>query len=43
VSILVIFLLLVGVILLTGASLAGALRATGNGMIDHDTQGAHAH
>jgi len=34
VSILVIFLLLVGVILLTGASLAGALRATGNGMID---------
>jgi DNA segregation ATPase FtsK/SpoIIIE, S-DNA-T family len=34
VSILVIFLLLVGVILLTGASLAGALRATGSGMID---------
>jgi S-DNA-T family DNA segregation ATPase FtsK/SpoIIIE len=34
VSILVIFLLIVGVILLTGASLAGTLRATGSGMID---------
>jgi DNA segregation ATPase FtsK/SpoIIIE, S-DNA-T family len=34
VSILVVFLLLTGVILLTGASLAGALRATGSGMID---------
>ena len=34
VSILVIFLLLVGVVLLTGASLASALRATGSGMID---------
>ncbi len=34
VDILVVFLLLVGVILLTGASLAGAMRATGSGVID---------
>ena len=34
VDILVVFLLLVGVILLTGASLAGALRATGSGLAD---------
>jgi S-DNA-T family DNA segregation ATPase FtsK/SpoIIIE len=34
VEILVVFLLLAGVILLTGASLAGALRATGGGLID---------
>ena len=34
VDILVVFLMLVGVILLTGASLAGALRATGSGLID---------
>jgi DNA segregation ATPase FtsK/SpoIIIE, S-DNA-T family len=34
VDILVIFLLLVGVILLTGASLGGALRATGSGVVD---------
>ncbi|HEX7609689.1 MAG TPA: DNA translocase FtsK, partial [Solirubrobacteraceae bacterium] len=30
----VVFLLVVGVILITGASLAGVLRATGNGLID---------
>jgi S-DNA-T family DNA segregation ATPase FtsK/SpoIIIE len=34
VSILVVFLLIVGVILITGASLAGAIRATGTGLID---------
>ncbi|HXC45360.1 MAG TPA: DNA translocase FtsK, partial [Solirubrobacteraceae bacterium] len=34
VDILVVFLLLVGVILLTGASLAVILRATGNGLVD---------
>jgi S-DNA-T family DNA segregation ATPase FtsK/SpoIIIE len=34
VDILVIFLALVGVILLTGASLATAIRATGNGLLD---------
>ncbi|HEY4896528.1 MAG TPA: DNA translocase FtsK [Solirubrobacteraceae bacterium] len=34
VDILVIFLLLAGVILLTGASLASALRATGTGLVD---------
>jgi S-DNA-T family DNA segregation ATPase FtsK/SpoIIIE len=34
VDILVVFLLLTGVILLTGASLAGAIRATGNGLLD---------
>jgi S-DNA-T family DNA segregation ATPase FtsK/SpoIIIE len=34
VAILVIFLLLVGIILLTGASLATAIRATGNGLMD---------
>ena len=34
VGILVIFLLVVGAILLTGASLATALRATGNGLLD---------
>ena len=34
VAILVVFLLLVGTILLTGASLATALRATGNGLLD---------
>ena len=34
VDILVIFLLLTGVILLTGASLAGVLRATGSGLVD---------
>ncbi|HEX5853714.1 MAG TPA: DNA translocase FtsK [Solirubrobacteraceae bacterium] len=34
VDILVVFLLLTGVILLTGASLAGAIRATGAGLID---------
>ena len=34
VDILVVFLLLVGVILLTGASLAGTVRATGSGLID---------
>jgi DNA segregation ATPase FtsK/SpoIIIE, S-DNA-T family len=34
VDILVVFLLLVGVILLTGASLASALRATGSGLLD---------
>jgi S-DNA-T family DNA segregation ATPase FtsK/SpoIIIE len=34
VSILVAFLLIVGVILITGASLAGVIRATGNGLID---------
>ena len=34
VDILVVFLLLVGVILLTGASLATAIRATGNGLMD---------
>jgi S-DNA-T family DNA segregation ATPase FtsK/SpoIIIE len=34
VGILVVFLLLVGAILLTGASLATALRATGNGLLD---------
>src|SRR6478672_9943313 len=34
VSILVVFLLLTGLILITGASLAGALRATGSGLLD---------
>ena len=34
VDILVVFLLVVGVVLLTGASLAAVLRATGNGLID---------
>jgi DNA segregation ATPase FtsK/SpoIIIE, S-DNA-T family len=34
VGILVVFLLLVGTILLTGASLATAIRATGNGLLD---------
>jgi DNA segregation ATPase FtsK/SpoIIIE, S-DNA-T family len=34
VDILVVFLLIVGVVLLTGASLGGALRATGSGMVD---------
>ena len=34
VDILLVFLLLVGVILLTGASLGGALRATGSGMVE---------
>jgi S-DNA-T family DNA segregation ATPase FtsK/SpoIIIE len=34
VDILVVFLLIVGVILLTGASLAATLRATGTGMVD---------
>ncbi len=34
VNILVVFLLLTGVILVTGASLAGVLRATGTGLID---------
>ncbi len=34
VDILVVFLLLVGVILLTGASIATAIRATGNGLMD---------
>ena len=34
VDILVLFLLLAGAVLLTGASLAGAIRATGNGLID---------
>ncbi len=34
VDILVVFLLLAGVILLTGASLGGALRATGSGLVD---------
>jgi S-DNA-T family DNA segregation ATPase FtsK/SpoIIIE len=34
VDILVVFLLLTGAILLTGASLASAIRATGNGLID---------
>jgi S-DNA-T family DNA segregation ATPase FtsK/SpoIIIE len=34
VDVLVVFLLLVGVILLTGASLGGALRATGSGMVE---------
>ena len=34
VSILVVFLLIVGVILITGASLAGVIRATGTGLID---------
>jgi S-DNA-T family DNA segregation ATPase FtsK/SpoIIIE len=34
VDILVVFLLVVGVILLTGASLAAVLRATGSGMVD---------
>jgi S-DNA-T family DNA segregation ATPase FtsK/SpoIIIE len=34
VNILVVFLLLTGVILLTGASLASAIRATGSGLID---------
>ncbi|HWJ51679.1 MAG TPA: hypothetical protein VNR42_11690, partial [Solirubrobacteraceae bacterium] len=34
VDILVVFLLLTGVILLTGASLASAIRATGNGLVD---------
>ncbi len=34
VDILVVFLLVVGLILLTGASLAAALRATGSGMVD---------
>jgi S-DNA-T family DNA segregation ATPase FtsK/SpoIIIE len=34
VNILVVFLLLVGIILLTGASLANTLRATGTGLID---------
>jgi S-DNA-T family DNA segregation ATPase FtsK/SpoIIIE len=34
VEILVVFLLLVGAILLTGASLGGALRATGSGVVD---------
>jgi S-DNA-T family DNA segregation ATPase FtsK/SpoIIIE len=34
VSILVVFLMLAGVILLTGASLASALRATGSGLMD---------
>jgi S-DNA-T family DNA segregation ATPase FtsK/SpoIIIE len=34
VDILVVFLLLVGLILLTGASLGGALRATGSGVLD---------
>ncbi|MHB8531943.1 MAG: DNA translocase FtsK, partial [Solirubrobacteraceae bacterium] len=34
VGILVVFLLLVGVVLLSGASLAGVLRATGNGLAD---------
>ena len=40
VGILVVFLLVVGTILLTGASLATALRATGNGLLRHDTDGA---
>ncbi len=34
VDILVVFLLVVGVVLLTGASLAAVLRATGNGLLD---------
>ncbi len=34
VDILVVFLLIAGVILLTGASIASAIRATGNGLID---------
>jgi len=34
VEILVVFLMLAGVILLTGASLASAIRATGNGLLD---------
>ncbi len=34
VGILVVFLLVVGLVLLTGASLAGAIRATGNGLAD---------
>ncbi len=34
VDILILFLLVVGVILLTGASLAAVLRATGNGLVD---------
>ncbi len=34
VDILVVFLLLTGLILITGASLAGVLRATGNGLLD---------
>jgi DNA segregation ATPase FtsK/SpoIIIE, S-DNA-T family len=34
VNILVVFLLIVGVVLLTGASLAGAVRAAGGGLID---------
>jgi DNA segregation ATPase FtsK/SpoIIIE, S-DNA-T family len=34
VDILVVFLMLVGVVLLTGASLAAVLRATGNGLVD---------
>ncbi len=34
VDILILFLLLVGVVLLTGASLAAVLRATGNGLVD---------
>ncbi len=40
VNILVVFLLIVGVILLTGASLAGALRMAGSGLID-TTRRAH--
>ena len=40
VDILVVFLLLAGVILLTGASLASALRATGSGAGRHDADGA---
>ncbi len=34
VDILVVFLMIVGVVLLTGASLAAVLRATGNGLVD---------
>ena len=42
VDILVVFLLLAGVILLTGASLASVIRATGSGVDGHDPDGAQA-
>ncbi len=41
-DILVVFLLLTGVILLTGASIASVIRATGSGVARHDAHGAQA-
>lgn len=42
VEILVVFLFVVGVILLTGASVATVLRATGSGLVDSTKAAAHA-